>query len=130
MDKEIKIFLGKILGEVYSLQKDNQEISEATIYGLKNGFEFVIDEEISSNYKINNHDLEEIKKILDPIFYDSQKLKDFKGYNDIEHELEQAGIGRVKAILLFTYFSKKGAYKELIEKLDSEFSPLELRGIN
>lgn len=126
MEKDCKIILGKILGEIYEIQGANCTESEGTIYGLKNGFEFVLDEVIKNDYKITTADYDNFIKILNVIYKDN-KLDDFKGYYDIEREMGLAGIDRGKAISLFTYFKKKNLYYELIEKLDSESSPQELR---
>lgn len=126
MEKTTKILLGKILGELYENQGEDCAVCEGTIYGLKNGFEFVLDE-IINDYKITNEDYKNFVDILSPIFYDEKKLAQFKGYYDIENEMNNVGIDRVKAILLFTYFKKKGGFAELISKLDSGASPTELR---
>lgn len=39
MKKEMKVFLGRLLGEVFELQGKKCNLWEGTIYGLKNGFE-------------------------------------------------------------------------------------------
>jgi hypothetical protein len=49
MDRETKIFLGRILGEIYSLRRrvvEDQRASTETIYGLFHGIESTIDQEI------------------------------------------------------------------------------------
>lgn len=125
MEKETKILFGKILGEIYQLQGDDCEICEGTIYGLKNGFEFVLDD-IIKDYKITNDDYNNFVAILNPIFNDIDKLKNFTGYYDIEDQMINVGIDRDKAIQLFTYFKKSGKFIKLIDKLDSFNSPCEL----
>ncbi|MGL5412019.1 hypothetical protein [Cetobacterium sp.] len=127
MEKDYKILLGKILGEVYELQGEYCKESEGTIYGLKNGFEFVLDEVIKSDYKITNEDYNNFVKILDEIYYNKENLENFKGYYCIEEKMQKVNIDREKANYLFTYFKKNGGFYELIVKLDSNDSPSELR---
>jgi hypothetical protein len=47
MDRMTKLFLGRILGEVYRLQRRQDPkmvpVDAATIYGLLKGFEWVVD---------------------------------------------------------------------------------------
>ncbi len=126
MDKECKILLGKILGEIYELQGNNCEELQGTIYGLKNGFEFVLDDVINKDYKITTEEYKRFLKIIDEIALNQDKLRDFKGYYDIEEKLTAIGICRDKAIYLFTYLSKNRQYPTIIKKLNSHHSPSEL----
>ncbi len=128
MEKDLKILLGKILGETYRIQKklDICNVSDGEIYGLLNGFEIILDKKIS-DYQITTEQYDSAVKVLNEIFYDKEKLKNFDGYYSIEQKMESVGIGRNEAITLFNYFNAIGSFKELIEKLDSRNSPNELR---
>lgn len=103
-NKDNKILLAKILGEIYRLQKHSQNIpcpaSDARIYGLLNGFERIVDEEIERIGFVSNKELSTVEKILDEYFINEEKLKQFKGYYDIERELEVNQIDRAKAITI------------------------------
>ena len=51
MDQEMTVFLGKLLGETYSLRKEltgGCRVSDEKIFGLLNGFEATINDEIVS----------------------------------------------------------------------------------
>ncbi|MCQ8213768.1 hypothetical protein NON08_14800 [Cetobacterium somerae] len=126
MEKNIKLLLGKILGEIYEMQGFNCVVSPGTVYGLQNGFEFILDEVIG-DYKITTEDYKNFVSILNPIYNNKENLSKFNGYYDIEEEMNKVGIDREKAILLFNYFNRNNCYEELIKKLNSPNSPNELK---
>lgn len=126
MEKNTKLLLGKILGEIYEMQGVDCNVPSDIIYGLQNGFEFVLDEVIG-DYKITTEDYQNFVNILNPIYNSKENLSKFTGYYDIEQEMEKVGIDREKAILLFNYFNRKDSYIELIKKLNSPNSPDELK---
>lgn len=130
MEPETKLFLGKLLGEVYCLQRlvqpKNCAASEATTYGLLNGIESVIDECIPDEF-ITSADINTVADTLEPYFNQSKQLK---GYYDIEHNLETQGVDRVKAIKVLTYFKAKGQFSFVIKIIEDGAtnggSPIEL----
>lgn len=129
-EKKQKMLLGKLLGEVYRLQNVLGGIEngadEAKVFALLNGFESVIDEEIVSEM-ITNEDIENTMKIFDLYWNDTEKLKEFKGFYDIEYDLKEKGINRGKAIRIFTYLKANNQYIDIIEKMDSGHSPIECK---
>jgi hypothetical protein len=131
MDKQTKILFGKILGEIYRIQRRMESnacpVGESTVYGLLNGFEHVIDEEIERIGFISREEFKNMCNILDEYYFNEEKLKDFKGYYDIEHKLSKVSIDRPTAIKILRYLKANGSYLELIEKMNSEYSPVECR---
>ena len=131
MDTDTKLLLGKLLGEVYRIQKNNEDITcsveNAQIYGLLNGFETAIDYELEIMGHITNEQLTAVSKVLMPIFNDKEKLNEFQGFYDIEDELKSLGVDRVEAIKILTYFKAKNQFISIIEKMDSSGSPSECR---
>ena len=134
MDQELKRAFGFLLGQIYRMQKriiDNDTdicpVDDATIYGLLNGIEPIIDANLPTNMEVNVDDLTAVSDVLQPYFDDPEKLAAFTGYNQIESELKLRGISRSKAILIFTYFQSNGNYTNVIEKMDSTSSPSECR---
>jgi len=69
MDAETKQFLGFILGQVYRIQQkmgsDLCHASDATIFGLLNGFGGVIDEQLEGMGNISSEDVDRLGAILD-----------------------------------------------------------------
>lgn len=134
MDEALKRALGFILGQIYRIQRrinDNNSdicpVSEATIYGLLNGIETVIDENLPTNMAVTEDDIKIMADVLQPYFDDPENLSKFTGYYQIEPELTSRGISRLKAILILTYFQANGTYTPVIEKMDSSNSPSECR---
>jgi len=129
MTTETKTMLGKLLGEIFRIQKRTgvQTYSDGTIYGLLNGIEPAIDEVIAEVGFVPAALVDRAAKILQPIFDDPAKLAAFKGFYDIEHDLQDAGIDRGTAIRIFQYFHGSGMYLDVLAKMDSTGSPIECR---
>lgn len=133
MDDEMKVLLGRILGEILRMQRlgglQIHREPDYKIYGLLNGIESVIDEYI--NPLVTN---EQERILLETLNNYVDRPDEFIGYYTIENELRDRGFGdgpsaRVAAIDLFTKFKAQGMFLNLIKNLDSEGSPGELRKI-
>ncbi|MGC4378270.1 hypothetical protein WD019_15280 [Fictibacillus sp. Mic-4] len=124
-----KFLFGKILGEIYRIQNRNGycPVSEGRIYGLLNGIETAIDEEISDLDPITKEELRAAADILNKYWKDPADLKEVTGYYDLEDEFEAAGLDRGKMIKILTYFNSNRQFTELISKFDSSNSPTECR---
>lgn len=129
MDKQTKTVLGRILGEVFRLQKRAAvpTYDEGTIYGLINGIESAIDKVFEESTLVPQSEVDTVAEILQPFFDDPAKLANFKGYYDIEPQLKARGIDRGTAIAILTYFQGRSMYTSVIEKMDSSDSPTECR---
>ncbi|MDL1982319.1 MAG: hypothetical protein LWX02_12835 [Deltaproteobacteria bacterium] len=134
MDQELKRALGFLLGQIYRVQKRINEndsdicpVSGSTIYGLLNGIEPVIDENLPTNMAVSEDDINAVADVLQPYFDDPEKLSEFTGYYQIEPELESRAVSRLKAIRILTYFKSGGSFTNVIEKMDSANSPSECR---
>ncbi|MGG0569760.1 hypothetical protein ABE033_13755 [Priestia megaterium] len=124
-----KLVQAKLLGELYRIQKrlDNCYVSDEVIYGLLNGVERIINDELDDLFYVSEEDENAVINILNEYYKDEDKLSAFTGYYDIEHKLEAAGIGRSKAIRILTLLKAEGRFTNVIEKMDSSNSPGECR---
>lgn len=124
-----KLMFGKLLGEIYRIQ--NREgyspVSESTIFGLLNGFEHVINEEIERMGHVTTEEFNRVGDILNEYFIDEEKLSNLSGYYDIEPKLNSYGIPRWKAIQIITFFKAIGQFEDVIEKFNSSASPTECK---
>jgi hypothetical protein len=129
MNTETKTLLGKLLGEIFRIQKRTgvPTYSDATVYGLLNGLEPAIDHVIGELDFVSTELVDRAAKILQPIFDDPAMLAAFNGFYDIEQKLQEAGIDRGTAIRIFHYFHGSGMYMEVLAKMDSTGSPTECR---
>ena len=133
MNDENKKVFGKVLGEIYRIQNRleiSNGISSAKIYGLLNGFERTIDEEIENIGWTSDHTQDQVETILDKYFSDEKLLKKFKGYYDIDSELKHENIDRMTAIRVIKMLKEEGRFITLINKMDSSDSPVECRTFN
>ncbi|MEN8131689.1 MAG: hypothetical protein ABFS45_16175 [Pseudomonadota bacterium] len=131
MDKEQKLFLGKMLGEIYRMERANDNVAchvrSAHIYALLNGFEHAIDRELEMIGYVSKEKLKAVMDVLDPIWADRERLEKFKGFYDIERKLSAKGVDRGDAIAILTYLKANGQFTEIIDKMDSSHSPTECR---
>jgi hypothetical protein len=134
MDKDIKILLGKILGEIYRIEKRTDTACPAInahIYGLLNGFEYEIEEELNTIGFISKEQVDVVTDLLDGIWNDAIKLENLKGFYDIENELSQKGVSRAAAMKIFRYLNAENRYEDLIIKIQhSTMSPSELKHLD
>lgn len=129
-DRLTKVVFGKILGEIYRLQRAGGlpvPSDQGRIYGLLNGIEQAIDEELTSVGFISNAQISHAQAVLDRYFYDEDKLDAFQGFYDVEAELERGGVDRGDAIPILRYFLASGRYVDLIEKMNGKGSPIECK---
>lgn len=124
-----KILFGKLLGEIYRIQNRNgySPVSEARIYGLLNGFEGVINEEIDDIGIVTEEEVIKVMDILDTYHLDLDELENLSGYYDIESDLNKENISRSKAIKILTYLNANGQYDHVIKKFNSSNSPVECK---
>ena len=123
------LLLGKLLAEVYRVQRKLEipTADDATIYGLRNGFETVVAEELERIGFVSKAQIKHVMDVLDPIWQDPTKLAAFKGFYDIESELESGGVDRTTAIAVLTYLNAHGQFTDFIAKMDTSGSPSECR---
>lgn len=124
-----KILFGKILGEIYRIQNRNGycPVSEGRIYGLLNGIEWAIDEEISNISPVSKEDLKQAADILNRYWKDPADLEKVTGYYDLEDDFDAVGLDRGKMIKILTYFNSNRQFTDIIAKFDSSNSPTECR---
>lgn len=131
MDKETKLVFGKILGEIYRIQNkmDNASylVGSETIYGLLNGFEETLDQEIGNLSFISSEEVAYVSSVLNEYHINEQRLSTFNGYYNIEHKLLSRGIDRIKAKRIVTMFKIEGRFQNVIDKMDTSGSPGECR---
>lgn len=131
MDKDTKRLFGRLLGEVFRIQRAMPDMacaaSDAQIYGLLNGFEDSIDEILESTGDISSEKVKAVMDVIEPIWADQEKLKNFRGFYDIEEELRQHGVDRSDAIAILRYLKANHQFTDVIEKMDSSHSPTECR---
>lgn len=131
MEKDTKLLLGKLLGEVFRIQRSLPGMacasSDAEIYALLNGFDGATDQILESMGGITEEKVKAVMDTLDPIWTDEKRLKEFKGFYDIEPDLQRLGVDRSDAISILTYLKANHQFTTIIDKMDSSNSPGECR---
>lgn len=101
--------------------------SNGHIYALCNGFEHAVKEELERIGFVSETDVKSVMDVLDPIFLDEKRLKEFKGFYDVENSFKDRNIDRPTAIVILRYLYANDQYVEIIDKMDSSNSPTECR---
>ena len=131
MDRETKLFLGFMLGQLYRMQKHLGDgicrVGDGTIYGLLNGIESVVDAQLEELSGISAADVKAVEDVLSEYWEDSSKLENLRGFYDIERPLSARGVDRAKAAVIMRWLRHQGRFTEEIERMDSDHSPTELR---
>jgi hypothetical protein len=126
----LKQILARTLGEVYRIQQHlgvNTPVSDGVVYGLLNGVEDAV-LRILQKDPLTKAESDAAEEFLDKKFYrDSDSMANLKGFYDIEQDLAGLGVDRSKAIALFTYVYNDHRFGEIVEKLNSGYSPVECK---
>jgi hypothetical protein len=131
------MFLGRILGEIYRLQRRVEPgmvgVEDCTLYGLINGIEEAVDNFVTIDESgeprdwVANEQLEAMREILRAVEADHERKAAFTGYYDIDERVRSAGLGRGAAIQTLTYLKAGGEFLNLIARMESQNSPSECR---
>ena len=123
MEKESRLLFGKILGEIYRFQRASDVVvcpsSQGRIYALLNGFEGALERELEVMGWISDQQVKAVTDSLLAVWQDKNRLNHFKGYYDLENELQRRNISREEAIKILTYLKANHQFVELIEKMNS-----------
>ncbi len=120
MDKDLKLALGKILGEIYRLQGRTLKmpaVSEQTVFGLLNGFEETIDQEIGGLKMITQDEVRHVSSVLERYENDPLLLQSLVGYTAVEREMARYGIDWSTAQKIVTLLRHQRKYPKVIQKL-------------
>ena len=120
MDNELKLFLGKLFGEIYKIQKKQGvcDKSETRIFGLLNGFE----EEIRSEFEgLNFYSQDKVNAVCDklhPYYTKEKNINDMPSFLQFRMELEhESRINHTEVIDILKYLYSKNAYQLEIDRL-------------
>ena len=129
-----KILLGKILGEIYRLQRESRNVqcfaNKARIYALLHGFEIAIDEELEEIGFVTTEQVNAVNDVLSSIVTNEDLNERFKGYYDIEDNLKEMDIDRPTATKILKFFNAQGSFADLIKRMDSRDSPVECKNFD
>ena len=126
MQKEQKQLFAKIVGEIYKLQTAcnmDCDASPATIYGLLNGMEQTINDELEMLGWISENESRLIMAIFAEIYDNNARRRAFKGYDQISAKVKAAGIEKYKVIMIVRQLQMEEIYPEITDRILYEISP-------
>ena len=123
MEQETKLVFGKILGEIYRVQKQQGicQVSDATLFGLLNGFEEAIDGELSDLGFITQAEVELVADYFDPYWKQEKNLDEMPNYKTVEMDIERQGIRPAKFGKILKYLYARERFTVEIDKLGRSF---------
>lgn len=121
MEQELKLALGKILGEVYRIQKYQgiTDASDGKIFGLLNGFEEAIESELGSLSFISEEKISIVSDVLTPFWTEQKEISELPSFTDLRLELERKGISHGQLITILKYLRATNRFDKEIDKLGS-----------
>lgn len=125
----IKLLLGKILGEIYRIQRKIGIATEGqgVAFGLRRGIESVLEDTFRDIGGISIAQIEAVDSVLEEYFADPEKLSAFTGFYEIEPKLAALGVCRGTAITILKYKKATGPYDSVLDKMKGPGSPQECR---
>lgn len=114
-----KYFYGKLLGEIYRIQNKLglQTASEGRIFGLLNGVEEAIDEELNGLQRIEKHKVDTVCDYFDPYYKGEKQLDEMPSLLEFRLELEPHGVNESDLITIFKYLKANDRYTLEIDEL-------------
>lgn len=123
MEQETKLAFGKILGEMYRIQKEQgiAQVSDATIFGLLNGFEESIDGQFSDLGYISKAEVELVADYFAPYWKQEKSLDEMPNYKSVEMSLERKNIHPAKFAQILKYLYANERFVPEIDQLGRSF---------
>ncbi|UPO88322.1 hypothetical protein [Niallia sp. Man26] len=118
MNDDSKLVAGKILGEIYRVQKQQGicSVSDSTIFGLLNGFQEAIESEIDGLNFVSKGQVSVVCDALEPYFKEEVPLDELN-FLDFRMELERKGISHGRLIDILKYLRASNSYSREIDKM-------------
>lgn len=118
MNDELKITLGKLLGETYRVQKEQgiARVDDGRIYGLLNGFEEAIESEFGELDLISNEQISIVSDYLMPYYNGEKSTEDLPNFLHLRMDLERQGISHGRLIQIFKYLKATSRFNVEIDK--------------
>jgi hypothetical protein len=116
---ENKLIFGKILGEIYRLQRKQGicQASEGQIFGLLNGIDEALNTEFENLNLISNSKVSQVCDYLDPYYRGERDLDEIPSFQEMKMDLERIGINHTNLIIILKYLYSNERYTMEIEKL-------------
>lgn len=118
MDKELKLALGNILGNIYLVQKEQGKCdqSDSHIFGLLNGFEMSLNSEFENQYFVSSKNVSLVADELEP--YDNGQEIESHTCTTLRLRLEhREGISEAMFTDICKFLAGRGSYTQVIEQL-------------
>lgn len=120
MDKELQLTFGKLLGEMYRIQKEQgiARVDDGRIFGLLNGVEEAISSELNGTPFISNEQIEIVSDYLSPYWSQEKSLDELSDLS-MRMDLERKGINEGDLYIILKYLKSTGRFEVEIDKLGS-----------
>lgn len=119
MDNELKLVLGKMLGETYRIQKEQGivQVDDGRIFGLLNGFEEAIESEFDELEFISKQQIDIVADYFDPYWKEEKSIDEMPSFLQVRMDLEKKDITHARLINIFKYLKATDRFNTEIDKL-------------
>lgn len=107
VETHLKIVLGKVLGELYEIQKKQgiKKVDEGHIFGLLNGFEEALNNEFEHLNLITEEEVNRVAHYFAPYVEAEEETKELPPFASMQSDLEKQGIGQARFITILRYLN-------------------------
>lgn len=118
MERDVQLALGKILGEIYRVQKEQGicEVSDARIMGLLNGFQQALESELEDLDYFSNEEVNVVADYLKPYWTGEKAMSELPTLVEARLELERKGVSHGRLLTILEYLHANGRYTTEIKK--------------
>ncbi|WP_046179797.1 hypothetical protein [Domibacillus tundrae] len=107
MDKDLTLTLGKVLGELYEIQKQQgiSKVDNGHIYGLLNGFEEALMKEFGNLNFINKEEVDVVFRYFSPYIEAGTETDELPPFDNMRAQMEKHGMDQDQFITILRYLN-------------------------
>ncbi|OES43852.1 hypothetical protein [Domibacillus iocasae] len=107
MDKDLTLTLGKVLGELYEIQKQQgiNKVDNGHIYGLLHGFEEALKKEFENLNFISQEKVEAVSQYFSSFIKAGTETDDLPPFDSMRSQMEKQGMDQEQFITILRYLN-------------------------
>lgn len=120
MNEKARLVAGKLLGEMYAIQREIGicQVSDGRIYGLINGIEEEIEEEIGGLSLLSKQKVKLVCDELDPYYQEERPMEELNKL-EVRLKVERKGVSEGEFYTILDYLKSKNMYTVEINKMNN-----------
>ena len=107
VDRDLTLTLGKVLGEIYELQKQQgvSRVDNGHIYGLLHGFEEALRSEFENLTFVSKEEVDVVFRYFSPYIEAETETDNLPPFDQTRSQMEKQGIDQEKLVTILRYLN-------------------------